>query len=291
MAGPYLFIVNPRARGGLSVAALQRLLLRRPGVAAGAKVLSVDSVVELRQVLSDSGAGTVPVAVGGDGTANQLVRALFELGMGHRVFGTLPLGTGNAFAHSVGVGSVARALAALEQGQVRTFDVMCTSHAQAPVALVSISTGFESVFLAGYAALRGRARALGGVASLLRAAGRLHAGAALQVDGAPLLDRGCAFYNAGLYNQPCYAFGRRVFAHTDPRDGHGEAVVTFSAGCYWRLLCLGLGERPGSPKIVSRRWQRATLATDLPVQVDGDSVGPGTFAVHVERQALHVLTR
>ncbi|AGO11183.1 AaceriAFR288Cp [[Ashbya] aceris (nom. inval.)] len=77
---------------------------------------SADSVRELAATFPRASATTVLV-MSGDTTISEFVNALGS-GAGVAVF-ALPLGTANAWAHSVGLGTPAKALQAFVQGQVR----------------------------------------------------------------------------------------------------------------------------------------------------------------------------
>ncbi len=72
--------------------------------------------------LNEVKAGTdIIVAVGGDGTINEVARALIGT---DNVLGIIPLGSGNGFARHFGVPlSINKALRTLERGKVRAIDV------------------------------------------------------------------------------------------------------------------------------------------------------------------------
>ena len=66
------------------------------------------------------------VAVGGDGTLNEVVNGVASVdgGLARCVIGLLPAGTGNDFARSLGIEEPAAAVAALTAGDVRTVDLV-----------------------------------------------------------------------------------------------------------------------------------------------------------------------
>jgi diacylglycerol kinase family enzyme len=211
--------------------------------------------------------------------------------MQDRPLAVLPLGTGNAFAHSLGMGSIEIALEALESGVERRIDVMTTTHPTAPVALVSISVGFESRFLRAAAASRRWRRIVSGARGLPIAMSRPWARSSLTVDGEPLVRPTERVFNSGLYGMPCYALGRVVLPEADPTDGRAEAVVYRSSSAYWRTLWRGVrfSQRDGQSDLSVRRWEFARLETDEPIQIDGESVAGGRLEVRVEPQALRVI--
>jgi hypothetical protein len=208
-----------------------------------------------------------------------------------RKFAVLPLGTGNAFAAGLGIQSVREALAALEAQHTTAIDVMRTTHPDAPVALVSISGGFEARFIREYSARRARWTRIGaGLLSLVNAhrrGGTPH----ILVDGVPLHgDEGRSF-NAGLYNMRCYAFGAAIWLDGDHHDGIGEAVVCESSFRYWRMLARGLHTAVRCDVADPRwqRWRHATITAEDVLQVDGELLAPAHFEVRIDPGALRVI--
>jgi len=280
----FLFLLNARA------GRRTRGLAEGAGCALEASVETalVSDVDEARARLRGAEGAVVPVAVGGDGTVNLLARALRAEGMADRPMGVLPAGTGNAFAHSFGIGRMRAALDALRSGAPRAIDVLVTDHPALPLALVSFSTGLEGAFLADVA--RRRAHGAPGYASpqLFGPLARSYRGATLNCDGVAVLQPGETFYSAGVYNLPCYFFGRRMVPAADPADGLAHARVHPRAADYWRTL-LNPGGRPPAG-VRERRFRRARLEAPGPVQADGESAAGGVFEIVVERGGLCVIT-
>jgi diacylglycerol kinase family enzyme len=277
----YLLLVNPRA-AGTQPRGLARVLEGPHGIGRRATVATVASVREARAALADVDLETVPVITGGDGTANLVVQALRLAGWGTRPVGLLPLGTGNALAYSLGLGSLSRALEVLESGVPRALDLMATDHPACPIVLLSISAGFEAAFMGHYT--RGRRRPwLGLLPAASATGGRRYRGIRLEADGESLIGCGEPVYAAGLYNLVCYGFGRAVLPEANLSDGWGEAVVHRSPVSYWRSL-LGLGGT--SP---ARRWRVARIGADL-FQADGELLAGGDVVLTIEPQAYSLLT-
>ena len=253
---------------------------------AGVRVVSVrgpaDAVAALRAMEPEE----TPVAAGGDGTVNLLGRALVEADLGARPFGILPLGTGNAFAHGLGLGRREVALAALASGTVRPLDCMLTSHAEAPVVLASLSVGLESRFIHRSAG----PRVAGDGMRLVRGAlvsgvvrGRV-SGVLLELDGRAVVRPEERLYNAGLYNTTTYSWGAPVFPSAVHDDGVGEALIRGGPGSYWRTLAFG-----ARGVLAPLPWRSAVLETAEPVQLDGEPGPAGRFEVRMARGALRVL--
>jgi diacylglycerol kinase family enzyme len=277
----YLLLVNPGA-AGTQPRGLARVLEGPHGIGRRATVARVASVPEARAALADVDLETVPVIAGGDGTANLVVQALRLAEWGTRPVGLLPLGTGNALAYSLGLGSLDRALGVLESGVPRALDLMATDHPACPIVLLSISGGFEAAFMERYTRGRRRRRWVG----LLQAAatgGRRYRGIRLEADGESLIGRGEPVYTAGLYNLVCYGFGRAVLPEANLSDGWGEAVVHRNPVSYWGSL-LGLGGRKPA-----RRWQAAQISADL-FQADGELLAGGDVVLTIEPRAYSLLT-
>ena len=286
-----VFLVNPAAGSGRVLARLRAALVRVPQLAARARTAVVRSLEQAGEVVAGLAPDEVPVAAGGDGTVNLLARALRAAGMADRPLATLPLGTGNAFGYAFGHGTVRGALRAIEVGTPRAIDVMVTTHPDLSLALVSISAGFESRMLAAVERRPAWRRWLGLVPALLRVATRSWTGIGVMVDEEPLLEPAEPVYNAGLYNLPYYAFGWLMWPDANGTDGEAEAMACHSARAYWRTLRRGLRTaRPGPDGDLRwRRWRRARFEADGPVQIDGEVVVGGAFAVSIESRGLSVL--
>jgi len=286
----FLFLVNDRAGAGgaraMDAARRAQEVCRASGCRAERAACATvgDARDRVRRLAPD----TIPVAVGGDGTANLLVRALRDEGCGSRVAGLLPAGTGNALAHSLGLGKMDVAVAALVAGEARELDILTTTHPEAPVVLVSLSAGFEARFLRHLAAGRRSSRLWSAGVGLALFFGRTTRGVRLVADGEEMLAPEARFYSAGIYNMPCYAFGREAIPDADPSDGLAHAIVHESRGPYWRALGVAAGGR-NSASMRRRAFRRARMETTGPVQVDGESVGPGAFEVSVEAAAIRIL--
>lgn len=149
MSEAFLAIVNPAAGGGrcgkLAKPALEKLR------AAG---------VEL-QVAETSGPGDATqlarrayargqrqfIAVGGDGTAYEIVNGLFPEAeaAGKPVLGFLPLGTGNSFLRDFTSNGSEHAREAILAGQRQSSDVLCLQHSGGRLYFINLlSVGFTA---------------------------------------------------------------------------------------------------------------------------------------------------
>ena len=287
------FLVHPDARRGGVAERLRKALTVHAGTSLrphdsvdwrAARFTEIRSLLDARRAIAALGPDEVPVAAGGDGTVRLVVQALDAEGMLARPFGVVPLGTGNAFAHGAGVATSRAALDALERGAPRGMDLLRTTHPESPLAIASLSMGFEARFVGVYGRHRRRGgRAAAAARAILAGARPRPADFSLRVDGDPWVSAGDRVFNAGLYTLPCYAFGRVVFP--TKRAGDGRAIVSLCAtgGAYALLLV-------GHPNSHVRTASAGAAEVDSagPVQVDGEVVGPGSFEVRVDPSALRV---
>ena len=290
-----LALCHAGAGAGDVPARVERLVERIP-VLAGAMARVVRSVDDAGDAIEQH-AGTVEgvIAAGGDGTIGLVATALLASGAASRArlpLGVLPLGTGNAFAHGLGVDSLEAAFRTLAAWRPGCIDIMRTTHPAAPVALVTLSAGLEGRFIAAYTQRRTRWTRRG--ASMLAIAGALlpeRARLRLVSDGSELCDATDACVNVGLYNLPSYALGWRIWPDADPRDGMGEAVVCRTLRGYGGVLRRGL-RTARHCDATDPRWARfrsAVLESDGPLQADGEPLSPASVGVRIDHGALRVL--
>ena len=117
------FIVNQKSGGGRHADALDRHRARIEAIANGAPVFVVTPGDDLRRKVDEALAAGCDgvVAGGGDGTLNAVASCLVGT---PAVFGVLPLGTLNHFAHDVGIPpDIDAALDVIERGAVDRVDV------------------------------------------------------------------------------------------------------------------------------------------------------------------------
>ena len=120
------FIVNPNADMGRAwrIAADLRPLVEEFGGAEWSGTVYPTHATELAVQAAESGCSLV-IAAGGDGTVHEVVNGLMQVPAERRPrLGIVPLGSGNDFAHSVGIsGSPADALRQVFTGEVKHVDL------------------------------------------------------------------------------------------------------------------------------------------------------------------------
>ena len=284
-----LFIVNDSAGGASARGRLDALRRGNPRLADA----SLTTTFSRPEDISASLAGhpdRLPVAVGGDGTVNLVARALRATGRTREAMGIVPMGTGNLVAHEIGVRSHEAAVAALLDGDPRAVDVMVTTREDFPLALMSVSTGFESDFIRSYAKWRSRlGRPGGALIGALHLLGPRTRGGRIDLDAQPFLTPATSFRNAGLYTMRSFAFGIVVHPDAVADDGFGEATIDLGVPSYARALARGRRYPADADHPTYRRWRTAIVEPGRSLQIDGESVTPSAFEVRVEQAGLRIL--
>lgn len=285
-----MILANARSGGGRTGARLKRLL-ERVVTPSGVRwrLEEAQSPDQVREVVAALEAGELPVAAGGDGTINMLAGALHTLGRWDLCIGVLPTGTANLLARDLGLSRVEIAVQALVHGTPRPVDVMLTDRPDYPVALVSISAGFDGAFMDRYERGRRLGRPVGAFAGASAGLGRWKLD--LVLDGEDVLGGLDAVTAAGLYNTRCYGPGATLSPGARPDDGVVEAVVFRSPAAYWGSFAramVGGDSRPRSG-VIRRTWRKATLRGEGRFQIDGERLAGGEVNAEVVPGRLQIL--
>jgi diacylglycerol kinase (ATP) len=161
-------IVNPTAGGGRALARLDGIVAALEAGGAGVVVHTTTGASAARALVATLPEHATAVAVGGDGTVHAVMRACLEH---DRRLGVLPFGSGDDFAHALGIGRthLDGAVRALLDGFERRVDVGTVN---GEPFVNAFGTGFDADvarrILAAPPALGGLARYLYGVMSALR---------------------------------------------------------------------------------------------------------------------------
>ncbi|NIQ52252.1 MAG: hypothetical protein GWN71_01825 [Gammaproteobacteria bacterium] len=296
----YLLIVNPVAGGGEG----------RDRARALADALPAGSDVEIAETAGRGEAADIAaeraddvdrvVAVGGDGTLNEVLAGLMRArGQGRRVadLGMLPSGTANGARRAFGLGldpvEVAEALPGAEP---RPVDVAIASHAggERPF-LLRAGAGLDAAVFreldssrAGILGFLGLLRHAPGVLSAMRTFQPPHIG--IEVDGT-------SFGTAGsvvLSNVGRVGLGATVAEDADPADGELD-VLAVRLPSKLSIARLGLrmlvSSLASDPEVRHTRASYIRLASDreVPFQLDGEPVGSLPLEVRVETRAVRLL--
>ncbi|RMG93776.1 MAG: diacylglycerol kinase family lipid kinase [Deltaproteobacteria bacterium] len=227
---PLLAIVNPEAGGGRCGRAAGQVLerLRARGLAVDeTHTHAPGEAVEIASRAFEAGRRHF-VAVGGDGTAHEVVNGIFrhptapEAGV-H--LGFLPLGTGNSFLRDFSDEGAPYAERCLAEGRTRPCDVLACEHEGGTLYFINLlSTGF----VAKVNDLRQfRLRRLGEfgyvAAVVAQVAGLAAERMPILLDGELRIDDDLAFCS---FNNSKFTGGKMMMAPSaDPADGFIEVVV------------------------------------------------------------------
>lgn len=149
MSDAFLAIVNPAAGGGrcgkMAKAVLDKL--RAGGIELRvAETSKAGDATRLARAAYAEGQRQF-IAVGGDGTAYEIVNGLFpeaESG-GKPTLGFLPLGTGNSFLRDFSSNGAEHAREAILAGRRRSTDVLCLTHSGGKIYFINLlSVGFTA---------------------------------------------------------------------------------------------------------------------------------------------------
>lgn len=292
-------IYNPAAgRGRVSRAELQRRLEKASGTTKFeiAATSPTQSARELAAIAVENGAQIV-VAAGGDGTLGEILNAVHGTGA---KLGTLPLGTGNDFARTLGIGTdLDRAIETLFAGDCRTIDVgRADYNGQSRLFLNIAGCGFDA--LVARRINLGRTHPLWrhfhGVAAYLAASAlelqRLRpARLRLKLDGQLVDTRAllCAVANAQSYGG-----GMKVAPDAQLDDGLFDICVIKEATRAEFLRAFpGVfrGAHIHHPRVEMFRARRVELWCDRnwPILVDGELVGAPPMTFEIVPNAVEIM--
>lgn len=298
----YAFVLNPAARNrraGRALPAIRAGLARRGVTATFALTEAVGHGTTLAASLA--AAHDVVVAVGGDGTVQEVVRGLYGT---DAALGILPAGTGNDFAHALGMPDpVEEGLDALLAAPLKPIDLGRVRWTEGPAGAPVEREGlFVNCLGAGYDGLVAlgvpKYKWMGGktayVAAVLRAL-RLWkppAAVATEPPAAGGAEPGPTAFDAPLFLvMICNGFsvGGGFLLTPDARPDDGRLDVCFVRGMpthrVLRLLPMTFsGAHVGQPEVSLRRVERLALraASPLPMQADGEILSMGAHTIEVE---------
>ena len=302
-----LVVVNPRASKGRDASTLAALteragvvLAQRDGVAPRLVETAAPEEVEprVREALEE-GARAV-VGVGGDGTLQAIAAVL----AGSDVpLGVVPAGTGNQVAHALGVPrSPAVAVDALGAAQPRAIDlgevtVGSEQGSRSSVFIIGCGAGFDAELMA--TTPSSLKRRIGTAAYFVQGA-RLALRASstpcrVTVDEETFETRATTALIGNMGGLIPGRLGLRV--PLDPTDGQLDLIIVEAGGLLrgvrntlhlLRRTELGGGAGDGDVRLRGQHIRIEPLAP-MPLEVDGDHVGPGTLEARVRPAALRVL--
>ena len=238
-----------------------------------------------------SGADLV-LAVGGDGTLNEVVNGLAPFLHPPRL-GVVPTGTANDFARGIGLPrELGAAVSVAVGGRPTAMDVARVNGRY----FINVSTGGFGAEATRTAAQPAKRR-LGPLAYALSGARRLArfeaAVAAFEVDGRPLYEGPFAFFAVG--NSWRTGGGTRVTPRAERGDGALDVVVVGRVSRFDLLTLLPdlrAGTHLESPDVLYLRGRRVVVSGSAPLRVnaDGEPVSAAVLRYGVLERRLQVMT-
>jgi diacylglycerol kinase (ATP) len=287
-----VFVVNPASGNGAAgkTWAHTRELATTQGLDGDALVTEEPGhAVELARGAAESGARLV-VAVGGDGTINEIVNGLVAAGRSEVELAVLPRGTGDDFARTFGIPTdVEGALAVAASGQARPVDVGLATYAIGDGTAERYFANFAGAGISGAIARRGArtSRRLGAKAAYMWATVTVFVRWSsvpmrIELDGQT---REGPMFEVVISNGMYAAGGMKIAPDARPDDGHFDAVLigdVSKADFVTTFPKIYRGKHTSHPKIDVVRV--STVAVDasqpLPVVLDGEQ--PGTTPARFE---------
>jgi len=295
----YLLVVNPASGRGraLTRAEALRAVLSR---SASVEVVRTERRGYAVDAVSDRGRDFERViAVGGDGTLNEVLTGLMHLDAPAErrpALGFLPAGTANAAILAFGFGTAPDAVArSLATAEPRPVDVGVVTHdGRERAFLLWCGAGYDAVVID---ALNSKRTGLMGVAGLVRKAPSVtravHRYPApeieIDVDGVATRAASVILANVGKV-----AFGGSVAEGADPFDGLLDVVTVPRAGTAKvaalgvRMLVSSLERAPGVAHHQGSRI-RLDAREPVPFQLDGEPVGNLPVEVRIAPGAVRLL--
>jgi YegS/Rv2252/BmrU family lipid kinase len=295
----FLAIVNPAAGGGhcgrLAADALARLRSAHLEIEV-AETKAPGEATSLARAAYAGGCRQF-IAVGGDGTACEIVNGLFpEAARGERpALGFLPLGTGNSFLRDFTDRGAEDSAAAIVQNRRKPCDVLCLHHAGGDLYFINLlSMGFAAD--AAVAANRNfkPLGQFGYILGVLLCLARLRRRAFPQrADDDPEFDRRrCLFLS---FNNSKFTGGKMMIAPQAVTDDGLIEYVRWGPVGRLRLIANFLSLFDGShirhPQASRRAVRRVEFQLDAPVDVmvDGETLTLDCRVLDVLPDALDVL--
>ncbi|MFY9691395.1 MAG: diacylglycerol kinase family protein [Candidatus Acidiferrales bacterium] len=295
----FFAIVNPAAGGGrcgrLARAALDRV--RRAGIELEiARTTKAGEATRLARDAYAKGQRNF-LAVGGDGTAFEIVNGLFPEAatQGRPVLGFLPLGTGNSFLRDFTTRGVEHTIEALREGKRRPCDVLRLRHSGDDIYFINLlSLGFPADV--GEITNR-RFKRLGELGYIFGVMARLawlrHLAFPHRVDGAENWDRRpCLFLT---FSNSKFTGGKMMIApKADPTDARIEYVRWGPVGrmqLLWTFPRLFSGTHIEHPLASRAATERVDLDLAEPVNamVDGEILRLKCRSIEILPGALDVV--
>ncbi|MDE2125835.1 MAG: YegS/Rv2252/BmrU family lipid kinase [Armatimonadetes bacterium] len=292
--GGVTVIWNPQAGGGRSASRLGELQAAI-GARAGAiswriaPTLGAGCGADLAAAAAQSGSAIV-AAAGGDGTCCEVLNGLMRASVPRPALAVLPMGTGNDFARTLGIGSLDHAAETMFAGQRKRIDAGCVNGFW---FLNAAGCGFDAVVAEG---VRSMPRSLPGKWAYIFAAAvalpRFSPVTTVLVTEAERIETRCMLCTVA--NARNYGGGMMIAPDAKVDDGELDICVLGEIGRIQFVRAFPSvfrGRHVNHPKV--RMIRSATISITMnpvaPLLVDGDVIGTTPAQFSVVPKAIEVL--
>ncbi len=119
-----LYVINRAALGGKGARSWERFRALWPDQVAEEDILETDRPGHAREIALTCTGYEIIAAVGGDGTASEILSGIMDREGPQPALAVVPAGTGNDIAHNVGIFSIKDAVKVLHEGHTRSLDLI-----------------------------------------------------------------------------------------------------------------------------------------------------------------------
>lgn len=282
----YYYIINPASGGGKINKVQDKLKdrLRELGIAGEfAKSTGPGDVSRLTKMAIDKGFKTI-VAVGGDGTINEIINAIGD----HKVaLGIIPMGSSNELANMLGIMDWPTACNILAARKVEEVDLGLIND---KLFVTAASIGFDNVLFDLKRSQRTGAMGKFAFMTRLTAAARAFKPVHLDFnfDGKYSVETDC--FNFSLSNG---AFLTYLPQKSRPQDNMLDAVLishlNFSDVVKYGQGKLDLSKKPGQVSVFHTKKIHVTSKEPVVVSADGKAVAETPVTIEVSDRKLKVI--
>jgi diacylglycerol kinase (ATP) len=282
-------IVNPASGGGRTERLWPELRddLQRIGLVFDwAPTTGRSNAIDLARAAASAGAQLI-VAVGGDGTLNEVVNGATRESGESPVVGAVLTGRGRDAARNFGLSfDVRTAARALVHGADARFDLIRGEWTDGTrrYVVTAAGAGFDAA-VARRAVVGGRRGTLPYVSAILKSLAA-HATVMTEIEADGAMAWAHRISTVVVANGAYYGGGMKIAPDANAADGQLDCVVLGDFGrleFLWWLPTVYRGTHLASAKVVTRRARRLTIrpVSPLPVHVDGEPAGetPVTFEI------------
>lgn len=259
-----------------------------PGIAVRTGELAVGSGGEIARKAALEGADIV-AAAGGDGTIGEVANGLVGTGA---ILGVLPMGTGNDFARTIGIGTdLNLAAKTLLAGEIREIDL---GKAVSGGYFINVAgCGFDAEVAwrinHGFRRMRGTPAYIAAVIRTL--ATFKPAAITLELDG---VRSECQVMLCAVANAKTYGGGMRIAPDAELDDGLFDVVLVGDVSRVEFLRAFPKvfkGTHTDHPKVTVLRGKKVSISSEtaLSTLADGEEIGSTPVEFEMHHKALRVL--